>query len=235
MCPFFGADWPAQRLELMPCCNNWSRNRIVIEMIRNIKHKKWGAIMEHHKIPTSDMIHTVVEGLFQQLSTAFVAATGKKHWSTTSERDQTSCHNGTSASPLAPCLSFSRDVITIRRKHSRFTNAYEILKTLKRPKYSQNNIRYCHKLDAQPMGDLFSRLGTSPEDVARPVSNSLPEPPRTTAKASAGWAAGSPEETISKTQKPHGAIFMFRLALNTSLWKIRMATILFLKEKLTRM
>ena len=116
------------------------------------------------------MIHTIVEGLLQQLSTAFVAATGKMHWSTTSEKDQTLRHNGTAASPLALCLNFSRDVITI----------------LKCPKYSQNNIRYCQKLDAQPMGDLFSRLGTSSQDVARPTSNSLPEPPGITAKASAG-------------------------------------------------
>ena len=47
---------------------------------------------------TFDMIHTIVEGLLQQLSTAFVAATGKGHWSTTSKRDQQSCPNGTSAS-----------------------------------------------------------------------------------------------------------------------------------------
>ena len=34
--------------------------------------------MDHHKISTSEMIHTIVEGLFQQLSTAFVAVAGKK-------------------------------------------------------------------------------------------------------------------------------------------------------------
>ena len=61
-------------------------------------------------------------------------------------------------------------------------------------------MRYCHKLDAQPMGDLFSSLGTSSQDVARPTSNSLPEQPGTTAKASPGRAAGSPAESYTKTQ-----------------------------------
>ena len=33
LCHFLGADRPAQRHELMPCSINWSRNRIVTEMI----------------------------------------------------------------------------------------------------------------------------------------------------------------------------------------------------------
>ena len=147
--------------------------------------------MNHHKFFTSDMIHTIVEGLFQQLSTVFVAATGKRHWSSTSQRDQTSRHSSTSSSHLASCLSFNRDVITTREKHSSFTKAYEIPRTFNCLDYSQNNMRYCHKLDAQPMGDLFSRLGTSSQDVARPTSNSFPEQPVLTAKASSGQAAGS--------------------------------------------
>ena len=156
--------------------------------------------MEHHKISTSDKIHPFVEGLFQQLSIAFVAATGKstgtlpakgtKGRVTTARR---------SASTLASCLNFNRN-ITTRRNHSSFTNAYEIPKVLKCPEQSQNNIRQCRKLDAQPMKDLFSRLGSSSQDVARPTSNSLPQPPRTTAKASTGRAAGSTEESNTKTQ-----------------------------------
>ena len=138
--------------------------------------------MDHHKKSTSDMIHAIVEGLFQQLSTAFVAATGKRHWSNPSRRDQTSCHNSASSSNLASCLSFSRDVITSRRKYSSFTNSYEIPRIFNCPEHSRNNIRYCHKLDAQPMGDLSSRLGTSSQNVARPTSNSFPEQPRNNSK-----------------------------------------------------
>ena len=137
VCPFFGAYWPTQRHELMPICNNWSRNRIVTEMIWNSKHKKWGAIMKHHKIPTSDMIDTIVEGLFQQLSTAFVATAGKRHWSNTSRGDQASRHNSTLSSNLAPCLSFSWDVITIRRNQSSFTDGYEIPRIFNCPEHSQ--------------------------------------------------------------------------------------------------
>ena len=59
------------------------------------------------------------------------------------------------------------------------------------------------------MGGHCTRLGTSSEDVARQTSNSLPDPPRTQRKASPGRAAGSPEESNTKTQKPHDAIFMF--------------------------
>ena len=115
--------------------------------------------MEHHELSTSDMLHTIGEGLFQQLSTAFVAATGKRQWSNTSQRDQTSSHNSTSSPKLAACLSFSRDVIPIRGNHSSFTDTYEIPKMFNYPEHSRNIMRYCHKLDAQPMGDLFSRLG----------------------------------------------------------------------------
>ena len=61
-------------------------------------------------------------------------------------------------------------------------------------------MRYCHKLDAQPMGDLFSGLGTSSQDVARPSSNSFPQQPGTTAKTPSGRAAGSAAESYTKTQ-----------------------------------
>ena len=144
--------------------------------------------MEHHKISTSDMIHTNVEGLFQQLLTAFVAATGKSHWSTTSERDQTSCHNGTSASTLASCVNFIRDVITSSRpdevieallkprKHQKHSNVPSIAKTIS---------DIVTSLMHNPW-DLFSLLGTSSQHVARPTSNSLPEPTGTIAAVSPG-------------------------------------------------
>ena len=47
-------------------------------------------------------------------------------------------------------------------------------------------MKYCHKLDAQRMGGLFIRLGTSPQDVAHLTSNSVPGPPGTQAEASPG-------------------------------------------------
>ena len=87
------------------------------------------------------MIHTIVECLFQQLLTAFAAATGTRHWSTTSERNQKSCHNCTSASILASCLNFSRDVITTRKNDSSLINANEIPKTFKCPEHSQNKMK----------------------------------------------------------------------------------------------
>ena len=71
-----------------------------------------------------------------------------------------SCHNATSAFRLAWRLNFSWDVIATRRKHSRFTNAYEIPRIYKRLEQNQNNMKFCHKFDATPVGGLFTRLGT---------------------------------------------------------------------------
>ena len=136
------------------------------------------------KMSPSEMIHANVEGLFQHLSTAFVAATGKRHWSKTSQSDQTLCHNSTSSFELASCLSFSQDVVTTRRNHSSLTNAYEIPNICKCSEHSQNNTKYCYILDAQHLGGLFPRLGIPSQDVARRTSNSLPEPPGTRTKAS---------------------------------------------------
>ena len=110
LCPFFSADGPAQSYELMSCCINGGNGRIVTEVVGNNRHKKWGAITERHKKSSSEMIHTIIERSFQLLSTAFVAALGKRHWSTTSERDQRSCHNSRSMSKLVSCLSCSWDV-----------------------------------------------------------------------------------------------------------------------------
>ena len=53
-------------------------------------------------------------------------------------------------------------------------------------------------LDAQAVGGLLTRLGTSSQEVAHPNSIPLPEPHRTTAKASPGWTEGSPEELNTK-------------------------------------
>ena len=70
------------------------------------------------------------------------------------------------------------------------------------------------------------------EDVVRPTSNSVPEPPGTQESPTPGRAAGSPDESNTKTQKPHDAFFMDRRALETGLWKTRTATILFPQKKL---
>ena len=93
------------------------------------------------RICTSDVIHTNVEGLLQQLPTAFVAATRKRHGGTTSKRHQTSGHDGTPTPTLAPRLGFSLDVIAIRRNHSTFTNAYGISNKVNCPEHCQNNMK----------------------------------------------------------------------------------------------
>ena len=90
---------------------------------------------------TPDVIHTNVEGLFQQLPTAFVVATRKRHEGTTSKRHQTSGHDGTPTPTLAPRLGFSSDVIAIRRSHGTFTNAYEISNITTCPERCQNNMK----------------------------------------------------------------------------------------------
>ena len=107
------------------------------------------------RIRTRDVIHTNVEGLFQQLPTAFVAATRKSHGGTTSKRHQTSGHDGTPTSILAPCLCFRWDVIAIRRNHSTFTNAYEKSNIISCPEHCQNDIKEVIQTWCTPHGRSF--------------------------------------------------------------------------------
>ena len=186
LCCFFGPDRLAQSSELLSCCINGGHSRIVTEVSETTSTRNGEQSWNVTRISSSEMIHAIIEGLFLQLATAFVAAVRRRHWSTNSKRHQTSCHNGTSASKLAACLSFSQDAITTRRNHSSFTNVYEKPNICHCPEHRQNKMKYCHKLDAQPKGGLFTRLGNSSQDIAHPTSNSLPEPPGTTAKASPG-------------------------------------------------
>ena len=50
------------------------------------------------------------------------------------------------------------------------------------------------------MGGLCTMLGTSSQDLARPTSISLPDPPGTQTRVSLGQAAGSAEVSNTKTQ-----------------------------------
>ena len=75
------------------------------------------------------------------------------HWSTTIERAQISCCKSTSASKLASCLSFSRDVIATRRNQSSFTNAYIIPQIDQRPEHSHSNINIVTSLMHNPWED----------------------------------------------------------------------------------
>ena len=72
---------------------------------------------------------------------------------------------------------------------------------------------------------------TSSSDIARPTRNPVPEPHGQSRIISSGQTAGSPEESNTKTQQPHDAIFMYKRALQSSLWKIMITTILFLQIK----
>ena len=80
------------------------------------------------------------------------------------------------------------------------------------------------------MGEFFKALKTSSLNVARPITNPLPKPPGTSRSVSSGRTLGSSEESNNETQQPHDAldaIIMYTRALQTSLWKIWLATILF--------
>ena len=84
LCPLLGADRPPESHKLMPCFLNWSHYRVVTEMIYNNKDKKEEQSWNATKISPSEVIHTIVKSLFQQLSTAFVAA----HWQKALEQYQ---------------------------------------------------------------------------------------------------------------------------------------------------
>ena len=68
-------------------------------------------------------------------------------------------------------------------------------------------------------------------DVERLATNLVPELHGTTHTICSGRLAGSPDESNNGTQKPRVAIFMYRRALNTSWWKMWIATIIFLQMK----
>ena len=134
-----------------------------------------------------------------------------------SKRDQTTCHYCMPASALTPRFNFGWDVITPRWNRNGWPNIYKISSIYYRPERSQNKCEFCYTLDLKSMGGLCAMLGTSSQDVAHPISSSLPDPHGMQAKQSPGRATSSPEELNTKTQKPHNATFMFERALYTSL------------------
>ena len=153
----------------------------------------------------------------------------------TSEKYQTSCHNGTSASTLAPSLNFSWDIITTRRNHSGFTDAYEIPKILKCPKLSQKTISdNVTNLMHNPWENFSQDWVRHRRMLHAPSQTDFRNHPEQQQKHLQDEEQAARKCQILK-HISHDAIFMFRRALNISLWKIWMATILFLKEKLTRM
>ena len=62
--------------------------------------------------------------------------------------------------------------------------------------------------------------------ASAPSSHDVAQKPPTPGKA-----AGSPDESNTKSQKPHDAFFMNKRALETGLWKKWLATILILQRK----
>ena len=89
----------------------------------------------------------------------------------------------------------------------------------------QHKTQWCYKLDGNSIGAAVETPKASFLEVERPTTNSVPELRGTPQAISWGRLAGCPEASNTKTQKSHDAIFMHRLALNTSLWKIWVATI----------
>ena len=93
------------------------------------------------RIRTPDVIHTNVEGFFQQLTTALVAATSKTRGGTTGKRHQTKGHDGTSTPILAPRLHFRWHVITVRQTQGTITNAYGIPNIIKMSRTLPQNVK----------------------------------------------------------------------------------------------
>ena len=94
----------------------------------------------------------------------------------------------------------------------------------------QHKAQCCYKLDGISMGAPVEAPAVSSSDVERPTTNSVRKL-HGTPHTSSGRIAGSPEKSNTNAQKPHDAIFMYKRALNTSLWKIWVATMIFQKTK----
>ena len=192
----------------MSCCINRGHSRINTEMVWNNNHKKWGAIMERHRIIPIWNVKYVVEGLLQLLSTTFAAGTGKRHCA-------------------LPARGTKRRVTTARGRLDWLRVSASVGMSRTQPKqYEILSQTWCttHGRTLFKAGYLIAGFRTPNLNFAS----------GTQANASPGWAAGSPAESNTKTQYLHDAIFLFECALWTSLWKIWMATILFLRKKLTK-
>ena len=70
------------------------------------------------------------------------------------------------------------------------------------------------------MGACTMAPTPSSPDVMHPTADSVPEQPGAHESLNAGRPAGSPDESNTKTQQPHDALFMNRRALNTSFCEI---------------
>ena len=70
------------------------------------------------------------------------------------------------------------------------------------------------------MGAFIVASAPSSHDVVFPTANSVPEPPGAQTSLIPGSAAGSPDESNTKTQYPYDVLFMNRRALINSSWKI---------------
>ena len=133
------------------------------------------------------------------------------------------------SSPLMPHFCFCRH---IARKTLNITNlTWKRARHNKWSLFCQHKAQRCNKLDGNSMAAPVEAPTASLSDVECPTASSVPELHGTPHTISSGQLAGSPEETNTKPQKPHGAVFIYRRALDTSLWKICVATLLFLQIK----
>ena len=87
-------------------------------------------------------------------------------------------------------------------------------------------------LDTSSMEGFIVMLAPSLHDVVRPILDSVPESLGIPELSIPGRAAGSPEKSNTETQLTRDAFFIRRRALETSAWKILIATLFFLQKKL---
>ena len=105
------------------------------------------------------MIHSINKRLLQQLSTALAADTGNTNWSTTSKRDQSSSHNGTSASGLVSRFNSSWDVITTRKIIAASLKPMQKSNIYQRPERSQNKTKILQQTWCKTHGTTLCQAG----------------------------------------------------------------------------
>ena len=139
---------------------------------------------------------------------------------------------------LLLCLtSASVDTSPSPEKHGTTPAAHGKSNHHKRSLICQNRAQWCYKLGLNLAEQNWTEQTWSTacsSEVEHPTTNSVPELHGTTLTIFSGRLAGSPEESNTKRQKPHDAVFMYRRALSITLWKIWMATISFRQMKLTK-
>ena len=183
------------------------------------------------KVSSFEFISTIVKGLLQHFSALLVTPKLNWAWLLTRQRNKTTRDDGVLSSSLVSHFCFCRHIASPGETWNNTSCTCKKETTINGPYFAKTEHNDATNLTEFPWVAPVEAPTASFLDVEGPTRNSVPELYGTQRTFFSGRLTGSPEESNTKTQKPHDAIFMYRRALSTSLCEIWMATILFLQTE----